>query len=266
MYARFFTKTFKNWGMVDHDEFALKRIQHGIVLGPDGNKMSKSKGNVINPDNVVAEYGSDTVRLYLCFMMPYEGTGPWSDQTIAGVNRFLTRVWEIFQNFINEKTTRSFVENKHLVIKLQKTIRKVTEDIENIKMNTAIAAMMEFLNDWERNPAGLSKENAKKFLQVLSPFAPFLTEEIWQSIFKEKKSIHLSIWPKVEGDLVEEEVIIPVQVNGRLRSTLRVTRLEIGKDNVISKALKDEKVKKYLDGKKYKVIYVPGKILNFVTN
>jgi leucyl-tRNA synthetase len=259
LYARFFTKFFKDLGLLDYDEFALKRVQHGIVLGPDGNKMSKSKGNVINPDNAVAEYGSDTVRLYLCFMMPYEGTGPWSDQTIAGVNRFLIRIWNIYQEFF---TTNQ--EDEKLLIKLKKTIKKVTEDISNNKMNTAIAAMMEFLNDFEKNPQGLLKENAKKFLQILAPFAPFMTEEIWTTIFAEKKSIHLSDWPKVEGEIIEEEIIIPIQVNGKFRSTLRVSRHEISKDVIINKALEDKQVKKYLENKKYKAIYVPGKILNFV--
>ncbi len=265
LYARFFTKFFNSLKMLDYDEFALKRIQHGIVLGSDGNKMSKSKGNIINPDDVVVEYGTDAARLYLCFMMPYEGTSPWSTQTIAGVHRFLSRVWNIYQNYVGNAYMRSVPkENNKLIIKLKKTIKKVTEDINNIKMNTAIASMMEFLNDFERNPQGLSKENAKKFLQILAPFAPFLTEEIWHAVFGEKTSIHLSDWPKVEGEIVEEELIIPIQINGKLRSTLRVSRHEISKDIVVNKALEDEKVKKYLTGKPKKIIYVPGKIINLI--
>jgi len=276
LYARFFTKFFNDQKMLDYDEFALKRVQHGVVLGPDGNKMSKSKGNVVNPDIQVKEYGSDTVRLYLCFMMPYEGTGPWSDQTIAGVNRFLTRIWEIYQNYFvilrqaqDDKSVMvsSTNHDKNLETKLKKTIKKVTEDISNIKMNTAIAAMMEFLNDWERNPQGLLIESAKNFLQILAPFAPFLTEEIWRSIFGEKTSIHLSSWPKVEGEIFEEKMTIPVQVNGRLRSTIWMSSEKItNKKYVEEMALKEEKVKKYLTGKDYKIVYVPGKILNFVIN
>ncbi|OGK52759.1 leucine--tRNA ligase [Candidatus Roizmanbacteria bacterium RIFCSPLOWO2_01_FULL_44_13] len=258
LYARFFTKFFKNLGLLDHDEFALKRVQHGIVLGPDGNKMSKSKGNVINPDSAVAEYGSDTVRLYLCFMMPYEGTGPWSDQTIAGVNRFLTRVWNIFQSYSSSSN------DKKLFIKLQKTIKKVTSDIKNIKMNTAIAAMMEFLNDWERNPGGISKDGSKKFLQILAPFAPFITEEIWRNVMKEKQSIHLSDWPKLER-IIEEEIVIPVQVNGKVRNTIKISQDMIKDQKAVEKiAAAEGKVKKYLTGKTYKTIYVPGKILNFI--
>ena len=153
-------------------------------------------------------------------------------------------------------------------MKLQKTIRKVTSDIPEVKFNTSIASMMEFLNEWEKTLGvmgyGLSGKNAKMFLQILAPFAPFMTEEIWKNVLREKKSIHLSAWPTVEGEIVEEELIIPIQVNGKLRSTLRVSRYEISKDIVEKKALQDEKVKKYVEAKEYKVIYVPGKIINFI--
>ncbi|PJC34425.1 leucine--tRNA ligase [Candidatus Roizmanbacteria bacterium CG_4_9_14_0_2_um_filter_35_15] len=265
LYARFFTKFFHDEKLLNYDEFALQRVQHGVVLGPDGNRMSKSKGNVINPDDVVDEYGSDTVRLYLCFMMPYEGTSSWSTKTIAGVNRFLTRVWEIYQKQNQKSKIKNQKEDEKLVIKLKKTIKKVTEDIGNIKMNTAIAAMMEFLNEWERNPQELSKENAKKFLQILSPFAPFLTEEIWHSVFGEKNSIHLSTWPKVEGEIIEEEVTIPVQVNGKLRDTIKIQNSKVKSQKEVEKlALNSEKIKKYLTGKPKKIIYVPGKIINLI--
>lgn len=265
LYARFFTKFFHDLGLLDYEEFALKRVQHGIVLGPDGEKMSKSKGNVINPDEQVAEYGADAVRLYLCFIMPYQSTGPWSDEAMAGVFRFLKRVWEIYHRFADLSASSDLSEDKQLVVKLYKTIEKVTADIQRIKLNTAVAAMMEFLNEWEKNPNGLSKENAKKFLQLLAPFAPFITEEIWREVFGEKRSIHLSTWPKGEK-VTDEEIIIPVQVNGKFRSTIRVkSENSTDKKYLERKAREDEKVKKYLVGKKYKVIYVPGKILNFVT-
>src|SRR3990167_3620739 len=174
LYARFFTKFFHDLGLVNYEEFAIKRVQHGVVLGPDGYRMSKSRGNVINPDDKVDEYGADTVRMYLCFMMPYEATSPWSDKTIAGVHRFLNRVWKIFQLY---KDSAAFIENKQLISKLQKTILKVSQDIEKIKMNTAIAAMMEFLNSWESSITPdrwnvLSEEAAKDFLKILAPFAP----------------------------------------------------------------------------------------------
>jgi len=295
LYARFFTKFFQSLKMLKYDEFALKRIQHGIVLGPDGNKMSKSKGNVINPDDVVTEYGSDTARLYLCFMMPYEGTGAWSTQTIAGVNRFLARIWKIYQTQYQKLNIKDQKEDERLVIKLKKTIKKVTEEINNIKMNTSIAAMMEFLNDWEslqnqrsnikdQNDTSkiknnnetmkqfnnvLSVEHAKMFLQILAPFAPFMTEEIWRNVFKENVSIHLSAWPKIEGEIIEEEIVLPVQINGKLRDTIIVQRSLLrqgsgGQANIEKLALESEKVKKYITGKPKKIIYVEGKIINFI--
>jgi len=255
--------------MLDYDEFALKRIQHGIVLGTDGNKMSKSKGNVINPDDVVKEYGSDTARLYLCFMMPYEGTGAWSTQTIAGVYRFLSRIWKIYQEQYQRSNIKYQKEDEKLVIKLKKTVKKVTEEISNIKMNTSIAMMMEFLNDYEKslatNHQPLTTKHAKQFLQILAPFAPFITEEIWRNVFDEKESIHLSVWPKVVGEIVEEEIILPVQVNGKLRDTVKIQRLNIKDQKAIEGLImQSEKVKKYITGKPKKVIYVPGKIINFI--
>lgn len=286
LYARFFTKFLKDIGLVDFDEFAKKRIQHGVVLGPDGNRMSKSKGNVINPDDVVSEYGADAVRMYLCFMMPYESTGPWSAQTIAGVYRFLKRVWEIYQRYtdkpaeisknqINQKTDRSdkpdsdlsgLSEDKGLVSKLNKTVQKVTKDIESIKMNTAIAAMMEFMNLWEDSKAGLSPTNAKKFLQILAPFAPLVTEEIWREVFAEKSSIHLSLWPKVDRKtLIDTEITIPVQVDGKIRGIITIPSHIQDQDTVVKKATEDKKVAKYIKGKQYNVVYVKGKILSLVT-
>ena len=309
LYARFFTKFFKDLGLIDYDEFALKRIQHGVVLGPDGNRMSKSKGNVINPDDIVNEYGADTIRMYLSFLMPYDATGPWSTTTINGVYRFLNRVWKIFQSYNNSATqflsheslpakTRALESEKiafaSLISKLYKTIEKVSNDIEQVKLNTAIAAMMEFINEWESvindksqmtNVKSNSKskdqnnltikqfnnvlsiKHAQDFLKVLAPFAPFITEEIWREVLGEKDSIHLSIWPKVDPDLigVNEEITIPVQVNGKLRATIIVQSSKCKVQSyVVEQAIKEEKVKKYLERKKYKVIYVKGKIINFI--
>jgi leucyl-tRNA synthetase len=269
LYARFFTKFFKDICLVDFDEFALKRFQHGVILGPDGNRMSKSRGNVINPDEVVKEYGADTVRLYLCFIMPYESTGPWSTTTIMGVHRFLKRIWNLYQNFVNITDISSSPKRQphinYLQIKLYKTIKKVSSDIKNIKPNTAIAAMMEFVNEWEKCQI-LSVQHAKKFLQILAPFAPFMTEEIWRTVFGEKTSIHLSSWPVVDESEIstDEEISIPVQVNGKVRIVLTTKKSEASEKNVVKKALQNEKIKKYTDGKKYKVIYIKEKILNIV--
>jgi leucyl-tRNA synthetase len=229
--------------------------------------MSKSFGNVINPDDVVSEYGADALRLYEMFMAPFNQEIAWSTKALQGCYRFLKRVWESYEKFKVQRLNCKIEEDKNLVAKLNKTIKKVTEDISQIKFNTAIAAMMEFANAWEKSiqtKKSLSVENAKKFLQILAPFAPFITEEIWYEIFEEKESIHLSSWPKAEV-VEDEEVIIPIQVNGKLRATIKVKRSVLDdKYELEKKTLNEEKVKKYLTRIPKKIIYVPGKIINLI--
>lgn len=261
LYSRFWVKALYDLKLLNFKEPFIRLRNQGMVLAEDHRKMSKSFGNVINPDEVVKEYGADALRIYEMFMAPFNTEIPWSTKALQGSYRFVKRVWDLYQALDFKKSA----EDKKLVSKLGKTIRKITDDIPEIKFNTSIASMMEFLNDWEKNPNGLSRDNAAKFLKALAPFAPFMTEEIWKTVFGEKESIHLSMWPKVEGEIVEAEIVIPVQVMGRLRSTVKVSGEQSKEQKTIEAlALKDEKVKKYLDGKKYKVIYVPGKILNFI--
>ena len=311
LYSRFIYKFIYDIDVVPSNEPYAKRRSHGIVLGPDGRKMSKSFNNVINPDDISKDYGADTLRIYEMFIGPFDQMVAWSDKTVAGVYRFLKRVWNVYQQLSQKSKARlpspmaqaiseqvksqkyppaiaygsgnwragnsklKTEENKELVAKLKKTILKVTSDFDNLKFNTAVAAMMEFVNAFEESVQvqsskfkvqSLSTENAKRFLQILAPFAPFITEEIWHSVFGEKKSIHLSKWPDVNKEPIdEEEIIIPVQVNGKLRSTISIKYQELSIKNRVEKlAIKDEKVKKYLEGKKYQVIYIPNKILNFV--
>lgn len=264
LYSRFWVKALYDLKLLDFKEPFLRLRNVGMILAEDHRKMSKSLGNVINPDSVISEYGADALRIYEMFMAPFNTEIPWSTKALQGAYRFVKRVWEINHKAIDQEGKNNS-EDKQLVSKLYKTIRKVTSDIPEIKFNTSIASMMEFLNDWEKNPNGLSKENAKKFLQILAPFAPYLTEELWKSVYGEKESIHLSVWPKVEGQTIEEEITIPVQVNGKLRATLVVSNKEIDDKKLIEeKALSEEKVRKHLQGKEFKVIYVPGKIVNFI--
>lgn len=299
LYARFWIKALYDLKLINFDEPFLKLRNVGMILAEDHRKMSKSLGNVINPDRVVAEYGADTLRVYEMFMAPFSQEIAWSTRALQGAYRFVKRVWDLYRRNYTYWRRPSPIgkiinEDKQLVVKLQKTIAKVTKDITDVKFNTAIAAMMEFLNEWEeidvearyhvsrfnRNTppqingslksakqvsSPLNIENAKRFLQILAPFAPFITEEIWHEVFGEKQSIHLSTWPKVEGKIVEEEIVIPVQVNGKLRATVTVPAANLSETAVVDRSLEEERVKKYLQGKKYKVIYVEGKILNFVT-
>jgi leucyl-tRNA synthetase len=266
LYSRFWVKALFDLGLVDFTEPFLRLRNVGMVLAQDHKKMSKSLGNVINPDEVIEEYGADSLRIYEMFMAPFSQEISWSTQTLQGSYRFIKRIWQIF-NDPAKITKEQKPSSKQIVAKLQSTIFKVSGDITNVKFNTAIAFMMEFLNEWEKEGVSLSENDAKLFLKILSPFAPFVTEEIWKEIFKEEKSIHLSEWPKVlEKPIVSEEVKIPVQTNGKLRAVLTVSRENLSEKNLIKKALELESVKKHLMGKKYKIIYREGKILNFVAD
>ena len=261
LYSRFIYKFLFDIGVVPTKEPYAKRRSHGIVLGGDSRKMSKSFGNVINPDDIVSEYGADTLRIYEMFIGPFDQQVIWNDEAISGVYRFLTRVWKLTHEI------KSIVNKSPQVIqRLNKLIIKVEHDLENLKFNTAVSSAMEFVNFWAENQDKVDRETVKTFLKVLSPMAPFMTEELWKNVFKEKKSIHLSKWPTVHPDVigVEEEIRIPVQVNGKLRTVLIISSQSITKDTVVEKALNDEKVKKYLNEKKYQIIYVDKKIINFV--
>jgi len=266
LYARFWVKALYDLKLLHFKEPFTRLRNLGMILAEDHRKMSKSLGNVVNTDDVQKEYGADALRVYEMFMAPFDQEIAWSTKALQGAYRFVTRIWKLFHN--PKQIGESL--DKQLVAKLQKTIIKVTRDIPEVKFNTAIAAMMEFINEWERSSnikhQTLSKEDAKKFLQILAPFAPFTTEEIWHEVFGEKESIHLSQWPKVETEVVvDEEITIPVQVNGKLRATIKVKHETCNVEREIEKvALENERVRKYLEGKKYKAIYVKGKILNLV--
>jgi len=267
LYSRFWVKALYDLGLLNFKEPFLRLRNVGMVLAEDNRKMSKSFGNVINPDDVVSEYGADALRLYEMFMAPFSQEIAWSTKALQGCYRFLKRVWEIYQSQYQEASSK-YQEDKNLVSKLNKTIKKVTDDVSHIKFNTAIAAMMEFVNEWEKalnvKHSTLNVNEAKKFLQILAPFTPFLTEEIWREIFGEKTSIHLSSWPKAKV-FEEEEVAIPIQVNGKLRVVIKIKRSTLNvKQEIEKKALSEDKIKKYLQGKRYRFIYVVGKVGNFV--
>lgn len=259
LYARFFTKFFKDLGLVDFEEFALKRAQHGVILGTDGARMSKSRGNVVNPDRVVEEYGADTVRLYLCFMMPYTATAPWSDSAISGIYRFLKRVWDL-QNILVEDEMSS--EDN---FQMNSAIKKVSEDLENLNFNTAVSALMIWLNHLSSKKA-VSRLEYETFLKLLAPFAPFITEEIWHSIKENASSIHLEKFPDYQAKhIVRENIQFIVQVNGKVRANIQIPREKAeDREFVESEAKKDKKVNKYLSQGVKKVIFVPRKIINFV--
>lgn len=268
LYARFWVKALQDLNLVDNSEPFLRLRNVGMILAEDNRKMSKSFGNVINPDEVVKDFGADSLRTYEMFMAPFSQEISWSIRTLQGAYRFLARIWALYNN---ENTFKYTSNDKYLLSKLSKTIQKVSADIEDIKFNTAIASMMEFLNEWEsrvnKGTEAISKESALKFLKILAPFAPFITEEIYNTIYERKESIHLSDWPTFESDIIKDvEIKIPVQVNGKVRGVITVSADTIDESTVTELAIKDAQVQKHVGTNEYKVIYVKGKILNLILN
>ncbi len=262
LYSRFTYQFLRDIGAVPgkYPEPYYKRLSHGVILGPDGQRMSKSRGNVVNPDEVVEAFGADSLRMYLMFMGPFDYTMAWNKEGLEGCSRFIKRVWNLFT-----KPNQTEADDQILLRKLNQTIKKVGEDIGETKFNTAIAALMELLN--EISGKKLSKPFLGQFLLLLAPFAPHLTEELWGKLGNQF-SIHQQSWPKYSPDLIEEEVVtIAVQINGKLRGTIELQRSKATEkqDWVEEMVKKDEKAKKYLEGKEIKrTIFVPGKLINFV--
>jgi leucyl-tRNA synthetase len=259
LYARFWHKVLFDLDLVSTKEPFKKLINQGLILGSDGEKMSKSRGNTVNPDSVVEEYGADSLRLYEMFMGPLAKVKPWSTDGVKGVYNFLNRVYKFFSNEENITATEDSAATMKL---LHQTIRKVTLDIEEIRLNTAISQMMIFTNHIIK-AGSITQQSAQSFIKLLAPFAPHLGEELWSMYAKE--SIAYQPWPTFDPELAKEDLVtIPVQVNGKLRATLKVAE-DISKEDFFALAKADEKVAKYLEqGSIKKEIYVPKKICNFV--
>jgi leucyl-tRNA synthetase len=269
LYSRFWHKILYDLELVLEPEPYRKRRNRGIVLGPDTRKMSKSFGNVINPDDEVKKVGADSLRIYELFMGPLNGTFPWDHRAETGMHRFLAKVWDQFQKSGEISTGKT-------LHKLHQTIKKVGEDIEQYKFNTAIAAMMELVNVWREDGESLSVEDAKKILLLLAPFTPHIAEELWQQHQKSEvrsqksnvfNSIHLQPWPSYdETILTEDNVQVPVQVNGRVRATLKVDAADAKDETKIKNiAIADERVQKWIKDKEIqKVVFVPGRLINIV--
>jgi leucyl-tRNA synthetase len=254
LYSRFWHKFLYDLGVVPTAEPYQRRVSHGMILAEGGVKMSKSKGNVINPDEVVAEYGADVLRAYEMFMGPYDQPVAWDTNGMKGVRRFLEKIWN-FEKFIEKDDVK-------LETLLNKTIKKVTDDIEQMRFNTAVSAMMIFMNEAEK--VGLVKDSFKKFLQILSPIMPHLTEEVWEKL-GEKNSIHVSVWPKFDEALIQDEkVTIAIQINGKVRDTIEVAR-GLNETEIKALVMAREKVQKNLEGKELKkFIFIKDKLVSLV--
>jgi leucyl-tRNA synthetase len=279
LYSRFVTMALHDMGYLEFEEPFPFLFTHGLII-KDGSKMSKSKGNVINPDEYIGKFGADVLRLYLMFLGPYEQGGDFSDTGIEGMSRFLDRVWDLFDNHLDKAFTEKNIDNE-LQIKMHQTIKKVTNDMSKFKYNTAIASIMEFTNllrDLASNEGidEAKRKNVKspiwnKSLSVLSkmmaPFAPFFAEEIWTSKLGKTFSVHDSAWPDYKDEYTKEtKVIVAVQVNGKLRTTLNLDReLATKRKELIKVAKSNKKVSKWLKkGKLKDTIFVAGKLVNFV--
>ncbi|TSC91828.1 MAG: leucyl-tRNA synthetase, partial [Candidatus Berkelbacteria bacterium Licking1014_96] len=256
LYSRFWYKFLFDLGVVPTDEPYQKRTSQGMVLGEGGIKMSKSKNNVVNPDDIVKQYGADTLRLYEMFIGPFGERVAWDTKGILGVKRFLDKVWRLFSPRHDREPSRQ------LLVKLNQTIKKVTDDIESMSFNTAVSSMMELVN--EAAAAKVSSAKIKDFLLILSPFAPHICEELWEEIGGRGLILEQK-WPKADKKyLLEKEITIAIQVNGKLRDTIRV-KSGASEKKIIELSKKAKNAKKYLVGKKIKKeIYIKDKLINFV--
>jgi len=259
LYSRFWHKFLFDLGLVPTHEPYKKRTSHGLILAEGGEKMSKSRGNVVNPDDIVKRYGADTLRLYEMFMGPFDQAIAWSEESIIGPRRFLERIWSLQYKVRKNKKSERELYSWHL----EKTVRKVSDDIEAMKFNTAISSLMIFTND-VANKDSIPISRYETILKLLSPFAPHITEEIWRNL-GHKKSIQLESWPKADLSLADqEEVTIVVQVNGRVRGQFKAVR-NISANEATDIAERLPEIQKWLEGKEKKGIhYVEGKLINIV--
>jgi len=260
LYSRFIYKFLFDIGVVPDTEPYARRTSHGIILAQDGRKMSKSFGNVINPDEIVKEFGADTLRLYEMFLGPFDQAITWSTDGVKGVCRFLEKTWKL----VLETETKAVKTNPKISSALQKLNLKIDQDLEKTKFNTIVAAFMEFVNLVNENKQQITKKDLEKFLILLSPFAPHLAEELW-SRFGHKNSIFEESWPVAGKKLIKtDQLTIIIQINGKLRDKLEVAADATEKD-VVELAQNSDKIKKWLSGHKIqKTIFVPNKLINFV--
>ena len=258
LYSRFWHKFLYDVGIVSVPEPYQKRTSHGMILGENNEKMSKSRGNVVNPDEIINEFGADTLRLYEMFIGDFEKSVPWSQNGVKGCRRFVDRVWKL-QDMIVDGDEYS----KELQTNMHKTIKKVSEDFETLKFNTAIAALMTLINDFN-SKGEVNKAEIKTFLILISPVAPHIAEEMWQVLGFEGM-LNEQSWPKwEESKTIDNEIEMAVQINGKVRGKI-VIAVDATKEEANQKAMQDENIMKFIEGKNIvKEIYVPGKIYNIV--
>lgn len=259
LYSRFWNQFLSDCGYIPASEPYLKRTSHGMILGEGGEKMSKSRGNVINPDDVVEKYGADVFRTYEMFIGPFDQSASWDTKSISGTERFIKRIWRLFTH----TPIKDISLNKDQLYQLHTTMKKVTEDIDSLNLNTAISQLMIFVNEMSTY-AVIPLKAAETLILLVSPFAPHLSEELWETM-GHTSSINYADWPKYKKDyLVKDSIIIVIQVNGKLRGEISIASDE-DKESILHLAKKENNVLSYLEGKTLiKEIYVPGRLVNFV--
>ncbi|MFA6618960.1 MAG: leucine--tRNA ligase, partial [Candidatus Neomarinimicrobiota bacterium] len=265
LYARFWHKVLYDIGVVSHDEPFKKLINQGLILGTDGEKMSKSRGNVVNPDDVIEEYGADSLRLYEMFMGPIERAKPWSTEGLAGMYRFLNRVWRIYVNddgSLNEKITDDRSDESFEKI-YHKTVKTVGEHLERTRFNTAISQMMVFINECYKTDK-FNRGMMIGFVKVLSTFAPHIAEELWEKL-GQKSVLLYETWPEYDAEMVVEDMIeYPVQINGKIRFKLEISA-EATQDDIKEALMSHDRLPQYTEGKTIiKTIIVPKRIVTLV--
>lgn len=261
LYSRFFAQALHDLGHLPFREPFVARRNHGIILGPDGQKMSKSRGNVVDPDKEVAQFGADTVRMYLAFMAPYEQGGPWDPKGIHGVSRFLSRVMKLYAQKPTKVLDRGVERAFHAATK------KIGADLESLSLNTCVSELMKLINVIEESNSTLTNAQRERFLLLLAPLAPHTAEELWHAALKKKSSVHAQHWPSFDASvLMLEEVEVPVQVNGKTRTVITLGA-RVGQEEAQRVAVADPNVARHIEGLAIrKIIYIPGKLLNLVVS
>jgi leucyl-tRNA synthetase len=258
LYSRFWHKFLYDIGVVPTKEPYMKRTSHGMILGENNEKMSKSRGNVVNPDDVVNEFGADAFRTYEMFIGAFDQSTPWSQQGLKGCYKFLERVWNLQSIVNNEEGYSADLEKT-----MHKAIKKVSDDFERMKFNTAIATMMSLVNDFSKK-GSITKDEYKTLITLLNPVAPHMTEELWLT-YGNGELLSLQPWPKFDEEkTVDDEIEIVVQINGKIKDKLMIAA-GLDKDGTQEAAMNTDKIKNLIDGKNVvKVIAVPGKLVNIV--
>jgi leucyl-tRNA synthetase len=263
LYSRFIYQFLHDLNVVPTSEPYFKRISHGVILGSDNQRMSKSRGNVVVPEDITKKVGSDVVRTYLMFMGPFDSTIVWNEKSLMGVKRFAQRVYRFVSENLEEFSKKDSVE---VIKKMSSVTEEITKSLESFRFNTPVAKLMETLNLFESvEKKNISKETVKNFLKLLSPYMPFLTEELWEML-GEDFTIHTREWPKYEKEGLEEKNIeIPVQINGKTRGKITID-FDVLEEELKKKIVEDESLKKYIVSDIKKLIYIKGKIVNIVCN